>query len=110
MMSIIETIAAKKEKLQQQTIDLQNIKRQSNVTTTTQNTDRLIYLQQIRFLLCQSCFWCASYVITSDCSSNNNSVLTFSTLIKKCPICKNDKIKSLPISHNEHYKLDSNFK
>ncbi len=55
MMSIIETIAAKKEKMQQQTIDLQNIKRQSNVTTT-QNTDRLIYLQQIRFLLCQSCF------------------------------------------------------
>ena len=106
MMSTIETIAAKKEEMQQQTIDLQNIKRQSNVTTTTQNTDRLIYLQQIRFLLCQSCFWCASYVITSGCSSNNNSVLTFSTLIKKCPICKNAKIKSLPISHNEHYKFD----
>jgi hypothetical protein len=106
MMSTIETIAAKKEEMQQQTIDLQNIKRQSNVITT-QNTDRLICLQQIRFLLCPSCFWCASHVVGSDCSNNNNnSVLTFSTLITKCPICKNAKIKSLPISHNEHYKFD----
>jgi hypothetical protein len=105
MMSTIETIAAKKEEMQQQTIDLQNIKRQSNVITT-QNTDRLICLQQIRFLLCPSCFWCASHVVGSDCSNNNNSVLTFRTLITKCPICKNAKIKSLPISHNEHYKFD----
>ena len=104
-MSIIETISSKKEEMQQQTVDLQNIKRrQSNAT---QKTDRLIYLQQIHFLLCRSCFWCASHVIMSDGSnSNKNSVLTSSTLITKCPICKNDKIESLPISHNVHYKFD----
>jgi RNase P subunit RPR2 len=87
MMPIIETIAAKKEKIQQQqSIDLQNIKTQSDATA--QKTDRLIYLQKIRFLLCQSCFWCASLIIMSGCSSN---VLTSSTLIIKCPSCKNDK-------------------
>lgn len=100
MMSTIGKIAAKKEKIQQQSVDLQNIKRQSD--TTTQKTQRLIYLQKIRFLLCQSCFWCASLIIMSGCSSN---VLTSSTLIIKCPSCKNDKIESLPISHNEHYKI-----
>ena len=43
---------------------------------------------QIQFLLCESCFWCASCL-----SSKNVSVV-------KCPICHdNGKIKWMPISN-----------
>jgi len=46
-------------------------------------------MTQMRFLLCHSCFWCASYI---GLSSN-----TKTTDFIKCIICKNGKIESLPI-------------
>ena len=49
---------------------------------------------QIHFLLCESCFWCA----TSYLSSKNVS-------IAKCPNCYNNKIKWMPISNIKLYKL-----
>ena len=42
--------------------------------------------RQIHFLLCESCFWCAS-----DISSKNIS-------IAKCPNCYSNKIEWMPIS------------
>jgi len=47
------------------------------------------------FLLCEACFWCATYLI-------NDGGTTFS----KCPTCNNAKIESLPIAKNEFYKFD----
>ena len=44
---------------------------------------------KINFLLCESCFWCASYF--------NN----YRMVVTKCPICGNKKIESMPISHDE---------
>ena len=44
---------------------------------------------KINFLLCESCFWCASYF--------NNYRMVFT----KCPICGNKNIESMPISHDE---------
>jgi hypothetical protein len=49
--------------------------------------------KQIQFLLCESCFWCASCL-----SSKNVSVA-------KCPNCYNNKIKWMPISNVDLYKL-----
>ena len=46
-------------------------------------------MTQMRFLLCHSCFWCASYI---GLSSN-----TKTTEFIKCIICKNGKIDSLLI-------------
>lgn len=81
-------------------------------TTTTNdteylntNTDKLsiekkrIITKQRHFLLCESCFWCASsiYLVSMDwicpvCSNNNNS----------------NKVESIPIQNNEIYKFDYN--
>lgn len=51
------------------------------------------------FLLCQSCFWCASYY-----HNNNTSVdmhLDISDTIAKCPACHNKgSINSMSISAN----------
>jgi hypothetical protein len=44
---------------------------------------------KINFLLCESCFWCASYF--------NN----YTKLVTNCPTCGNKKIESMPISHDE---------
>jgi hypothetical protein len=44
---------------------------------------------KINFLICDSCFWCASYL------NNYRKVVT------NCPICGNKNIESMPISHDE---------
>ncbi len=46
------------------------------------------------FLICGSCFWCASYL---------NNIQSFLDL---CPSCKNEKVESIPISFDETYKFD----
>ena len=73
------------------------------------NTDNLsiekkkrIITKQRHFLLCESCFWCASsiYLVSMDwicpvCSNNNNNN-------------NNNKVESIPIQNNEIYKFDYN--
>jgi hypothetical protein len=51
---------------------------------------------KIHFLLCGSCFWCASRF-------NNIDDTTTTT---KCPCCDNTRVESIPISYNEVYKFD----
>ena len=52
------------------------------------------------FLICKSCFWCASY-------------LNRSNMISKCPVCANNVdalLDSIPISDKELYRIDCNRK
>jgi hypothetical protein len=42
--------------------------------------------KRIHFLLCESCFWCASYISSKSVS------------VAKCPNCYNNKIEWMPIS------------
>jgi hypothetical protein len=49
---------------------------------------------KINFLLCESCFWCASYF------NNYRKVVT------NCPICGSKKIESMPIWHDEFYTFN----
>jgi hypothetical protein len=52
--------------------------------------------RQTHFLLCQSCFWCASYLSSKSVS------------IAKCPNCYNNRIQWMPISKVNFYKLGYN--
>ena len=93
-MSVIETQSVKvKEQTRttRTTVEEQNERRRSDATTRL-NVQNVI--TQIQFLLCQSCFWCASYI---GLSSN-----TKTTDFIKCIICKNGKIESLPIVTSEY--------
>jgi hypothetical protein len=65
-------------------------KTKSSNATSRLNVQNVI--TQIRFLLCGSCFWCASYIGLSDNVKTSDSI--------KCLICKNGKIESLPIKNN----------
>jgi hypothetical protein len=53
---------------------------------------------KIHFLLCGSCFWCAS--------NFNNIDDTIIITTTKCPCCDSTRVESIPISYNEVYKFD----
>ncbi len=46
------------------------------------------------FLMCKSCYWCASCLSADDGS------------ISRCPVCGTNKMDCLSISHSECYRLD----
>jgi hypothetical protein len=58
---------------------------------------------QISFLICQSCFWCASYISTVTAFTAKRRVDAPPT---KCPICIEGNIESMSINKNEVYKFD----
>jgi hypothetical protein len=62
-------------------------------------------IKEIHFLICESCFWCASLLCPND---NNNDNPADITITKHCPSCSNNRVESLPISYNEVYKFDYN--
>jgi Zn finger protein HypA/HybF involved in hydrogenase expression len=71
-------------------------------TNKLTNEKKRIITKQRHFLLCESCFWCASsiYLLSMDwicpvCSNNNNNN-------------NNNKVESIPIQNNEIYKFDYN--
>ena len=49
----------------------------------------------ISFLLCEACYWCASYF-------NSDTTLT------RCPKCGNDNVESMPIANGEVYTFSHN--
>jgi hypothetical protein len=51
--------------------------------------------KQPHFLLCSSCFWCASN-------------LNMHGTVEICPSCTNGKVESMPISNTEIYTFDYN--
>ena len=57
-------------------------------------TDNYANLTKARyFLICESCFWCASYI-------NNQTTFT------KCPLCQNGKIDCMPIGEDKNGFFD----
>ena len=50
--------------------------------------------ERINFLLCESCFWCASYF---NCYRKE---------VSKCPTCGRANVESMPISHDEIYTFN----
>jgi hypothetical protein len=51
-------------------------------------------IKKIYFLICGSCFWCASYY---DAGNVNK--------VTKCPCCDHSSIEFIPISRNEVYNF-----
>jgi hypothetical protein len=43
--------------------------------------------KRVDFLLCPSCFWCASYLNFGELS------------VVRCPICHNSRVDQLPVSY-----------
>jgi hypothetical protein len=63
---------------------------------------------EIIFIICQSCFWCAScfpsQVLGTIAAAAEDSTSP------KCPSCIEGNIESIPIAENENYRFDYNNK
>ena len=62
-----------------------------------QNNNNTRKGKEIHFVICQSCFWCASRL---------NSIEDEAISTSKCPSCSNNRVESIPISYDEVYKFD----
>src|SRR5919109_2271312 len=61
---------------------------------------------QISFLICQSCFWCASYISTVTTAFTAKRRRADAPPPTKCPICIEGNIESMSINKNEVYRFD----
>ena len=61
----------------------------NNKSSTSKNNNKYTASHQTHFLLCESCFWCASCLINSGGAP---------TTILNCHICNNAKVESLPVT------------
>jgi hypothetical protein len=62
---------------------------------------------RINFLLCPSCFWCAS-CLSSQILSTMSSAEDSS--VAKCPSCIKGNVESIPIADDEEYRFDYDVK
>ena len=57
-------------------------------------------LKDIYLILCNSCFWSASYL---------RKLINYrKETIRICPICKEEKLEIMPICYDEEYRLEYN--
>ena len=57
------------------------------------NRDKIKFSRHVHFLLCNTCYWCAS-----DIGSKSK--------FTKCPSCNSVEVESMPISDKELFKFD----
>jgi hypothetical protein len=57
------------------------------------NIHKIKLPRQIHFLLCNTCYWCASEIGSKS-------------MFSECPSCNSVEVESMPISDKELYKFD----
>jgi hypothetical protein len=77
--------------------EVNNIRNLANNNNIAGLIGRKIRISEINFIICQSCFWCASYISTT---------LSTPDSITKCPSCIEGNIESIPIARNEDYRYE----
>ena len=60
---------------------------------------------RVNFLLCPSCFWCASHL-----PSPMLRTMAAAIPLARCPSCTKGNVKSVPVAENEEYKFDYDIK
>jgi mevalonate kinase len=71
-----------------------NIKERENNNTIAQPADH------IYFVICNSCYWCASYFSIDD--------MEFSSQVLSCHVCNSHNTELIPISSNESFRIKYN--
>jgi Zn finger protein HypA/HybF involved in hydrogenase expression len=90
--------------------------KKSRTLVLSTNTKNSLYYKEIYFLLCESCFWCATrFVIEKDydsgsCGNANHDTDNNISILSKCPLCNKEKVESMPIANGESYRFDYNAK
>ncbi|MGA9150399.1 MAG: hypothetical protein WBZ36_07470 [Candidatus Nitrosopolaris sp.] len=89
MTSVFEVLS-NKETYTEDLVKVTDQKHQPTIQTNKENEPSRKY-----FMICQTCFWCASYIdIMGDMDA-----LPY----KVCPACNRTAIELLPLSNGEHF-------
>lgn len=67
-------------------------------STRENNTDIRWPINHIHFVICNSCFWCASY-FSIDNMDTSSQVL-------RCRLCNSHNTELIPITSNESFRID----
>jgi len=74
-----------------------HLRGKNNYKYTNDNTIN----EGINFLICNTCFWCASIYSSIYSSTNNISPI-------RCPLCYESDLESMPISKDESFRISYN--
>jgi hypothetical protein len=80
---------------------LQTTKISSN---TIEDNEILQPIDKIYFVICNSCYWCASYFGITDLESLSES----SSHVLDCHVCNSHNTELIPISTDESVKIEYN--
>ena len=69
---------------------------------TIENNKILQPIDKIYFVICNSCYWCASYFGLDDLESLSGS----SSHVLDCPICNSHNTELMPISTDESFRIE----
>jgi rubrerythrin len=94
MTSVFEVLSNKETLVGDDLVKVTDQKHQSAIQTKKENE----LTSRKYFMICQTCFWCASYI---DIMGHMDALP-----YKVCPICNHTAIELLPLSDGEHYRFE----
>jgi hypothetical protein len=72
-------------------------------SNTIQNNNTILQpIDKIYFVICNSCYWCASYFGIDDLESLSGS----SSHVLDCPICNSHNTELMPIATDESFRIE----
>ena len=84
---------------------LQTTKLSSNTLDIKRESDKILRRSnQIYFVICNSCYWCASYFGLDDLQSLSES----RTRVLDCHVCNSCDTELIPISGDESFSFEYN--
>jgi len=69
---------------------------------TIENNKILQPIDKIYFVICNSCYWCASYFGLDDLESLSGS----SSHVLDCHVCNSHNTELMPISNDESFRIE----
>jgi hypothetical protein len=81
--------------------------------TIKSSSSRPFYRYQRQFVLCESCFWCATRLygaIKEKRSSEATTTTSTDNSTQLCPMCNQDSVALIPLQENEAYQMSTGSK
>ena len=75
----------------------------TKLSSNTLETSRILQpVDKIYFVICNSCYWCASYFGIDDLESLSTS----SSHVLDCHVCKSHNTELMPILNDESFRIE----
>ncbi|MFY9967266.1 MAG: hypothetical protein WAK50_16160 [Nitrososphaeraceae archaeon] len=71
-------------------------------SNTIENNTILQPIDKVYFVICNSCYWCASYFGIDDLESLSGS----SSHVLDCHVCNSHNTELMPISNDESFRIE----